>query len=63
MPLIERVLRRRIETKLQQLADYRPFPTEIARKLDELVTVSMTYHSNAIEGSTMKLMEVDLALS
>lgn len=62
MPLIDRVLRRRIETKLEQLAAYRPFPVEIARKLDEMVTVSMTYHSNAIEGSTMGLMEVDLAL-
>lgn len=62
MPLIERVLRRRIETKVKQLAAYRPFPAEIARKLDELVTVSMTYHSNAIEGSTMRLIDVDLAL-
>src|SRR4051812_1916020 len=41
---------------------YRPFPVEIARELEDLVTVSMTYHSNAIEGSTMELMEVDLAL-
>ena len=62
MPLVDRVLRRRIQVKLAQLAEYRPFPVEIARKLEELVTVSMTYHSNAIEGSTMQLMEVDLAL-
>lgn len=62
MPLIERVLRRRIQTKLEQLAAYRPFPVETIRQLDEVVTVSMTYHSNAIEGSTMQLVEVDLAL-
>ena len=62
MALIGRVLRRRIETKLAQLAAHRPFPIEIASKLDELITVSMTYHSNAIEGSTMQLVEVDLAL-
>src|SRR5207249_3778008 len=63
MALIERVLRRRIQVKYEQLGAYRPFPAEIARKLDELVTVSMTYHSNAIEGSTMRLVDVDLALS
>jgi prophage maintenance system killer protein len=63
MPLIERVLHRRIRTKLGQLADYKPFPVEVARRLEEMVTVSMTYHSNAIEGSTMQLVEVDLALS
>ncbi len=62
MPLIERVLRRRIGVKLAQLDAYRPFPLEVERKLDELVTVSMTYHSNAIEGSTMRLLDVDLAL-
>lgn len=63
MPLVNTVLHRRIEAKLEQLAAHRPFPLEIARKLDELVTVSMTYHSNAIEGSTMQLQEVDLALA
>ncbi len=47
---------------MDQLATYRPFPVDIARKLDEYVNVSMTYHSNAIEGSTMQLAEVDLAL-
>lgn len=62
MSLIDRVLRRRIETKNQQLATYRPYPIEIARNLDEIITVSMTYHSNAIEGSTMQLAEVNLAL-
>jgi Fic family protein len=62
MPFIDNVLRRRIDTKLQQLAAYRPFPVEVVSKLDELVTVSMTYHSNAIEGSTMEMHEVDLAL-
>jgi hypothetical protein len=62
VPLIDRVLRRRIQAKLEQLQGYRPFPAEIARNLEELVTVSMTYHSNAIEGSTMQLAEVDLAL-
>ena len=62
MPLIDRVLRRRIEIKNEQLAAYRPYPTEIARNLEGLITVSMTYHSNAIEGSTMQLAEVNLAL-
>ena len=62
MPLVDRVLRRRIDAKLTQLAAYRPFPVETASRLDELITVSMTYHSNAIEGSTMQLLEVDLAL-
>lgn len=62
MPFIDRVLRRRIAAKLQQLAELRPFPVDIARKLEEFVAVSMTYHSNAIEGSTMRLMDVDLAL-
>lgn len=62
MPLVDKVLRRRIEAKVAQLAEFRPFPVEVARSLEELVTVSMTYHSNAIEGSTMQLVEVDLAL-
>jgi cell filamentation protein, protein adenylyltransferase len=62
MALIERVLKRRIQAKLEQLAAYKPFPVETISNLNELVTVSMTYHSNAIEGSTMRLMDVDLAL-
>jgi hypothetical protein len=62
VPPVDRVLRRRIAAKLEQLAAHRPFPVDIARNLEELVTVSMTYHSNAIEGSTMQLVEVDLAL-
>jgi Fic family protein len=61
--LIDRVRRRRIAAKVEQLAAHRPFPAEVASKLQELVTVSMTYHSNAIEGSTMQLFEVDLALA
>lgn len=62
MPLIDRVSQRRIQSKLAQLDAYRPFPVEIEEKLDDLVSVSMTYHSNAIEGSTMGLVDVDLAL-
>lgn len=63
VPPIDRVLSRRIRAKMAALLAHKPFAPEIARALEELVTVSMTYHSNAIEGSTMQLSEVDLALS
>ncbi len=62
MALIDRVLRRRIAAKLEQLAAYGPFSVDIARMLNEQITVSMTYHSNAIEGSMMNQTDVDLAL-
>jgi hypothetical protein len=42
VPLIEGVLRRRIDAKLDQLAAYRHYITETANNLAELVTVSMT---------------------
>nr|WP_093339978.1 Fic family protein [Salibacterium halotolerans] len=46
----------------QELDQLRPLPPEATRNLKEHFRVEWTYHSNAIEGNTLSLMETKLVL-
>ena len=52
-----------IEGKKRELDSFRPFPTEIIRKLEEQFIVEWTYNSNAIEGNTLTLQETELVIN
>ena len=40
----------------------RPLPPELVRNLGAVFRVDWTYHSNAIEGNTLSLLETKLVL-
>ncbi|MYN26034.1 Fic family protein [Duganella levis] len=46
----------------RRLDDLRPLPPEVARNLREALVVNWTYHSNAIEGNTLTLLETKVVL-
>lgn len=46
----------------QRLDALRPLPPELVRNLRELLVVNWTYHSNAIEGNTLTLLETRVVL-
>lgn len=46
-----------IDTLKEKLDQYRPLPSEIVKNLQEDLIVRWTYHSNAIEGNTLTLLE------
>lgn len=52
----------RLEEKKAQLDAARPLPPGVVAKLKEHFDVEWTYHSNAIEGSTLTLAETRLVL-
>jgi len=52
----------RLERKKAQLDAARPLPPGVVAKLKEHFDVEWTYHSNAIEGSTLTLAETRLVL-
>jgi len=52
----------RIDEKKAQLDAARPLPAGVVAKLKEHFDVEWTYHSNAIEGSTLTLAETRLVL-
>jgi Fic family protein len=52
----------RLEEKKAQLDTARPLPSGVVAKLKEHFDVEWTYHSNAIEGSTLTLAETRLVL-
>ena len=52
-----------IEGKKRELDSFRPFSTEIVRKLEEQFIVEWTYNSNAIEGNTLTLKETELVIN
>ena len=52
----------RLERKKAQLDTARPLPPGVVAKLKEHFDVEWTYHSNAIEGSTLTLAETRLVL-
>ena len=60
--MIERRLLARITDKKARLDALRPLPAAALRRLREQIGVEMTYHSNAIEGSTLTLQETRLIL-
>jgi Fic family protein len=61
--MMNKDLLRSIEGKKRELDTFRPFSSELVRKLDEQFTVEWTYNSNAIEGNTLSLQETDLVIN
>jgi len=51
-----------IDTLKEKLDQYRPLPSEIVKNLQEDLIVRWTYHSNAIEGNTLTLLETKVVL-
>ncbi len=47
----------RLELKQKQLAALRPLPASAVKKLRDTLAIEWTYHSNAIEGNTLSLIE------
>lgn len=45
------------------LDSFRPFPPAVVAELQQLYTVRLTYHSNAIEGNTLTQSETEMVLS
>jgi Fic family protein len=60
--MIEPRLLARLERKKAELDALRPLPSAAVRRLDEQMAVEWTYHSNAIEGSTLTLRETQFIL-
>src|SRR5690554_7731432 len=51
-----------IDTLKEKLDQYRPLPSEFVKNLQEDLIVRWTYHSNAIEGNTLTLLETKVVL-
>lgn len=51
-----------IDNLKAKLDQYRPFPFSIIRNLQEDLILRWTYHSNAIEGNSLKLLETKVVL-
>ena len=51
-----------IDKKISLLDQKRPLPVHTLRSIREHLIVNWTYHSNAIEGSTLTLSETKVAL-
>lgn len=62
MTMLESRLLFRLNQKKAQLDALRPLPAAAVRRLQEQLMVEWTYHSNAIEGSTLTLRETQLIL-
>ena len=60
--MIEPRLLARLERKKAELDALRPLPSAALRRLDEQMAIEWTYHSNAIEGSTLTLRETQFIL-
>lgn len=60
--MIESRLLARLEDKKARLDALRPLPRAARARLNEQLAVEWTYHSNAIEGSTLTLVETRLIL-
>ncbi|WP_163580890.1 Fic family protein [Gracilibacillus saliphilus] len=52
----------RIDQLKKDLDQERPLPPEVVQNLKDVYKVEWTYHSNAIEGNTLTLMETKLVL-
>ena len=51
-----------ITTLKNELDTYRPLPPEAVKNLQDVYRVEWTYHSNAIEGNTLSLVETKMVL-
>ncbi|PWA13441.1 Fic family protein [Pueribacillus theae] len=52
----------KIDTLKEQLNKNRPLPPEVLQNLREVFRVDWTYHSNAIEGNTLSLLETKMVV-
>nr|WP_237582184.1 Fic family protein [Pontibacillus yanchengensis] len=52
----------RIDQLKQELDQYLPLPPEAVKNLREVYKIEWTYHSNAIEGNTLSLVETKVVL-
>jgi Fic family protein len=52
----------RLAEKKEQLDLYRPLPPGMVRKLHEQLRITITYHSNSIEGNSLDLTETRIAI-
>ncbi|MDI6888594.1 MAG: Fic family protein [Methanocellales archaeon] len=59
---IKKELLERIQEKKKRLAQMRPLPKDVMKRLREELRLLHTYHSNAIEGNTLTLQETKLIL-
>lgn len=55
-------LAKRLVEKKDQLDQYRPLPPGMVRRLQEDLRVTLTYHSNAIEGNSLDLFETRMVI-
>lgn len=60
--MLDKRLLARIDEKKQRLDALRPLPSGVVQRLREQMVVDWTYHTNAIEGSTLSLRETQLIL-
>ncbi len=61
-PRLDPRLTERLTRKKAQLDRYRPLPSETVRRLNEDLRVFLTYYSNAIEGNTLSLQEMQMVI-
>src|SRR5260370_6845245 len=55
-------LARRLARKKAELDQHRPLPSDTVRRLNDDLRVFLTYHSNAIEGNTLRLRETQMVI-
>lgn len=55
-------LAQRLAEKKGRLDHYRPLPAGMVRKLHEELRITITYHSNSIEGNSLDLTETRIAI-
>ena len=61
--IINLELKKSIEEKKRELDSFRPFSSELIKKLKEQFIIEWTYNSNAIEGNTLTLRETELVIN
>ena len=62
IPRLDAHLAKRIAEKKATLDRLRPLPPEVVQRLHADTRVTMTYHSNAIEGNTLSLRETQMVI-
>ena len=61
-PRLDPRLAQRLTHKKARLDSQRPLSSDVLRHLHELLRVTLTYHSNAIEGNTLSLRETQMVI-
>jgi len=63
MTYLDQDVKKRIESKMGELARLRPLPPAAVNKLRQQFEIEMTYNSNGIEGNSLTLKETYLVIS